>query len=133
MLRLAVFVPAFIREREQQRQRDLNAEELGGQGDPGASLGQRAQPNSEDGNEKSHAETEEDGRGSDENAEGGGEARSVFQSSGSVARDRGQDDEEDEYKIKHRYLPIISGLACPFSVLLDVGTFAISGSGFPAD
>lgn len=24
------------------------------------------------------------------------------------------------FKVKHRYLPIVSGLACPFSVLLDV-------------
>lgn len=25
--------------------------------------------------------------------------------------------------VKHRYLPILSGLACPFSVLLDVSSF----------
>lgn len=29
-------------------------------------------------------------------------------------------DKEEEFKVHHRYLPIISGLACPFSVLLDV-------------
>jgi hypothetical protein len=29
---------------------------------------------------------------------------------------------EEPFRVKHRYLPIISGLACPFSVLLDVCT-----------
>ncbi|KAI5476225.1 hypothetical protein MNV49_007987 [Pseudohyphozyma bogoriensis] len=30
------------------------------------------------------------------------------------------DDDDEHFKVKHRYTPIISGLACPFSVLLDV-------------
>ncbi|KAL8286421.1 hypothetical protein RQP46_004438 [Phenoliferia psychrophenolica] len=47
----------------------------------------------------------------------------MFQSAGgSVAPDpQGQYEDDDEHwKVKHRYLPILSGLACPFSVLLDV-------------
>jgi len=39
-------------------------------------------------------------------------------------RPRVQNDDPDKpgFRMKNRYLPIISGLACPFSVLLDVST-----------
>lgn len=32
----------------------------------------------------------------------------------------GDEEDDDGFKKKHRYLPIISGLAIPFAVLLDV-------------
>lgn len=38
-----------------------------------------------------------------------------------------------EFKMKHRYLPIVSGLACPFSVLLDVSSFLSLNSSLRLD
>lgn len=40
---------------------------------------------------------------------------------------------EREREVKHRYLPILSGLVCPFSVLLDVSRHLRCWAGSTAD
>lgn len=121
MLRLAVFAPAVLRDRWHPHH---HHREEWGVGRP-ASFNQRTPADSEGSAEKSPLGTEEDPEedgGLDGEGGADGDGRSEFQSAGgSMAPPdlQGQDD-DDEYKIKHRYLPILSGLACPFSVLLDV-------------
>lgn len=40
---------------------------------------------------------------------------------GEVIEAEGSGSNETRFRIKHRYLPILSGLTAPFAVLLDVG------------
>lgn len=57
---------------------------------------------------KEHVAGEEEGTASgDEEANAG-------------RKDQHDDPDKPGFRMKNRYLPIISGLACPFSVLLDV-------------
>lgn len=64
------------------------------------------------------------GEGSQDGGEGDEEAN--------AGRGKGQrhdDPDKPGFQMQNRYLPIISGLACPFSVLLDVSGLSLASGG----
>lgn len=64
---------------------------------------------------KQHAQQEDSLVGSDDGERSGDEEQRA-----GMAKDQNTDPDKPGFKVKTRYLPILSGLACPFSVLLDV-------------
>ncbi|KAM0754917.1 voltage-gated potassium channel [Meredithblackwellia eburnea MCA 4105] len=117
MYRLAIFAPAFLGKKRRRNSIDTekpDEDEAQGDNNP------RAESEA-DSNEKNSRDNEDEAAEGSQTGKDKADGASVnFPRTDSMAPTVATSEPDEEYQVKHRYLPIFSGLVCPFSVLLDI-------------